>query len=102
MQPVLIDAANLSTWVARVWWPVLGIGGVVLTAPIARETTVPARVKIALSLGLAFILAPLAPVPAGLTIFSGAGVMAAAQGVLIGVAIGMVGHLAFEGLSLAG
>jgi len=92
MQPVLIDAANLSTWVTRLWWPVLRIGGFVLTAPIASETTVPARVKIALSLGLAFILAPLAPVPAGLT----------AQEVLIGVAIGMVVQLAFEALSLAG
>ena len=102
MQPVLINAADLSTWVARSWWPVLRIGGFVLSAPIASESTVPARVKIALSLGLAFILAPLAPVPAGLSIFSGAGAMAAAQEVLIGIAIGMVVQLAFEALSLAG
>jgi flagellar biosynthetic protein FliR len=84
------------------WWPVLRIGGFVLTAPIGAETTVPRLVKIALTLGLAFILAPLAPVPAGLSIFSGAGVMAAVQEVLIGIAIGMVVALAFEALSFAG
>jgi flagellar biosynthesis protein FliR len=102
MQPVLIDAAEVSRWVARLWWPVLRIGGFVLAAPIASEASVPSPVKIALSLGLAFILAPLAPVPAGLAIFSGAGALAAVQEVLIGVAIGMVVQLAFEALAFAG
>jgi flagellar biosynthesis protein FliR len=102
MQPVLIDAADVSGWIARLWWPVLRIGGFILTAPIASEATVPRFVKIALTLALAFILAPLAPVPAGLSIFSGAGALAAVQEVLIGVAIGMVVQLAFEALSFAG
>jgi flagellar biosynthetic protein FliR len=102
MQPILIDAADISRWVARLWWPVLRIGGFVLTAPIASERTVPAPVKIALTLGLAFILAPLAPVPAGLSVFSGAGLLAAVQEVLIGIAIGMVVQLAFEALTFAG
>src|ERR1700690_3417453 len=102
LQPVLIDAADISKWVARLWWPVLRIGGFVLTAPIASESAIPGPVKIALSLGLAFILAPLATVPEGLSIFSGAGVMAAIQELLIGVAIGMVVQLAFEALTFAG
>ena len=102
MQPVLVNAADISQWVARLWWPVLRIGGFVVSAPIASEATIPGPVKIALSLGLAFILAPLAPVPAGLSIFSGAGALAAVQEVLIGVAIGMVVQLAFEALTFAG
>lgn len=102
IQPILIDAADVSGWVARLWWPVLRIGGFVLTAPIASESTIPSQVKIALTLGLAFILSPLAPVPAGLSIFSGAGVLAAVQEVLIGIAIGMVVQLAFEALTFAG
>ena len=102
MQPILIDAADASNWVVRLWWPVLRIGGFILTAPISSETVVPRAVKIALTLGLAFILAPLAAAPAGLSIFSGPGLMAAAQEVLIGIAIGMVVQLAFEALSFAG
>jgi flagellar biosynthetic protein FliR len=98
----MIDAADVSRWVARLWWPVLRIGGFVLTAPIASEATIPAPVKIALSIALAVILSPLAPVPAGLSIFSGAGVMAAVQEIMIGIAIGMVVQLTFEALTFAG
>lgn len=102
IQPIMIDAADVSRWVMRLWWPVLRIGGFVLTAPIASESTIPAPVKIALSIGLAFILSPLAPVPDGLSIFSGAGAMAAVQEVLIGIAIGTVVRLLFEALTFAG
>jgi flagellar biosynthetic protein FliR len=102
MQPVLIDAAAISSWAARLWWPVLRIGGFVISAPIASEASIPAPVKIALSVGLAFIVAPLAPVPPELSIFSGSGALAAVQEVLIGVAIGMVVQLAFEALAFAG
>jgi flagellar biosynthetic protein FliR len=102
IHPIMIDAADVSRWVARLWWPVLRIGGFVLTAPIASEATIPAPVKIALTLGLAFILSPLAAVPDGLSIFSGAGVLAAVQEVMIGIAIGMVVQLTFEALSFAG
>jgi flagellar biosynthetic protein FliR len=102
MQPVLINATDVSGWVARLWWPVLRITGFILTAPVASEMSVPRFVKIALTLGLAYILAPLAEVPAGLSIFSGAGVLSAVQEVLIGIAIGMVVRLAFEALALAG
>jgi flagellar biosynthesis protein FliR len=102
MQPITLNAADISEWVSRLWWPVLRIGGFVLTAPVASESTIPSPVKIALSIGLAFILAPLAPVPAGLSIFSGAGALAAVQELLIGIAIGMVVQLAFEALTFAG
>jgi flagellar biosynthetic protein FliR len=102
MQPVLINVADVSSWISRLWWPVLRIGGFVLTAPIASAATVPPFVKIALTLALALILAPLAPVPQTLSIFSATGVAAALQEVLIGVAIGMVVQLAFEALSFAG
>ena len=102
MQPVTLNAADVSMWVNRLWWPMLRIGGFVLAAPIASETTIPTLVKIVLSLSLAFVMAPMAPVPAALSIFSGAGVLAAVQELLIGVAIGMVVQLAFEALTFAG
>jgi flagellar biosynthetic protein FliR len=102
MQPVLVNVSDISQWVARLWWPVLRVGGFVASAPVASEATIPGPVKIALSLGLAFILGPLAPVPAGLSVFSGAGALAAVQEVFIGIAIGMVMRLAFEALTFAG
>jgi len=102
MQPLAVNAADVSEWVSRLWWPSLRIGGFVAAAPIASEKTIPARVKIVFTVALAVMLAPLVPVPRALSIFSGAGVLTAAQEILIGVAIGLVMELAFEALTFAG
>ncbi len=102
MQPVTLNAADVSLWVSRLWWPSLRVGGFVLAAPVASETTIPSFVKIILSVSLAFLMSPLVQVPAALSIFSGAGMLAAVQELLIGVAIGMVVQLAFEALTFAG
>jgi flagellar biosynthetic protein FliR len=102
MQPVTLNAADVSLWVSRLWWPTLRVGGFVLTAPIASEVVIPGMVKIILSVLLAFLLSPLVPLPAGLSIFSAAGLLAAVQELLIGVAIGMVVQLTFEALIFAG
>src|SRR5579872_5908270 len=55
--------------------------------------TARAAAKIGLTLALAFVLAPLATVPPGLTIFSGAGLLAALEEVLIGVSLGLIVQL---------
>src|SRR5271154_4102026 len=102
MQPLTLNAADVSMWVGRMWWPALRVSGFVLTAPIASEAVVPGLVKIVLTLALAFLLAPLVEVPAGLSIFSAAGMLAAVLELFIGVSIGMVVHLSFERLVLAG
>lgn len=102
MQPVVLNAADVSTWVARLWWPTLRVGGFVLAAPIASETTIPPLIKIVMSVALAFMMAPLVQIPATLSIFSGAGLMAGVQEVLIGVSVGLVVQLAFEALTFAG
>jgi flagellar biosynthetic protein FliR len=102
MQPVVINAVDLAQWVGRLWWPSLRIGGFVAAAPIASEKTIPGRVKIVLTVMLAVLVSPLAPVPASLSIFSGAGILTAVQEILIGISIGMVMQLAFESLTFAG
>jgi flagellar biosynthetic protein FliR len=102
MQPLTLNAADVSMWVGRMWWPALRVSGFVLTAPAASEAVVPGRVKIVLTLALAFLLAPLVEVPAGLSIFSAAGMLAAVLELLIGVSIGMVVQLTFEALVFAG
>jgi flagellar biosynthesis protein FliR len=102
VQPLVLNAADVSTWVARLWWPTLRVAGFVLAAPIASEAVIPRLVKIVLSLALAFLMAPLVQVPGALSIFSGAGLLAAVQEVLIGVSIGLVVTLTFEALTFAG
>ena len=63
MQAVTLNASDVQMWVGRLWWPALRIGGFVLTAPIASESSIPRLVKIVLTLALAFVLAPLVEEP---------------------------------------
>jgi len=102
MQPLTLNAADVSMWVSRMWWPTLRVSGFVLTAPAASEMVVPRLVKIVLILALSFLLGPLVEAPTGLSIFSAAGMLAAVLELLIGVSIGMVVQLAFEALVFAG
>jgi flagellar biosynthetic protein FliR len=102
MQPLSLNAADVSHWVSRMWWPALRISGFVLTAPATSGSAVPGLVKVVLTLALAFLLGPLVDAPADLSIFSAAGLLAAVLELLIGVSIGMVVQLAFEALVFAG
>lgn len=102
LQPLLLDSATISSWVGRLWWPVLRVSGFVAAAPLISQGVVPHLVRIALTVGLAFLLAPLVHVPADLSIISGAGVLVAAKEIMIGVAIGMIVQVAFEAMGLAG
>ncbi len=102
LQPLLLDAASISTWVGRMWWPVLRVSGFVAAAPLISQGVVPGLIRVALTVGLAFLLAPLAQVPADVHIMSGVGVLIAAKEILIGVSIGMIVQVAFEAMSLAG
>jgi flagellar biosynthetic protein FliR len=102
LREVSIDAAQVTAQVLAIWWPLLRIGGFMLVAPIVGSSTVPRGARIALSVSLALLVAPLAPAPAGLSIFSSAGMLAAVNQMLIGIAIGLVVQLVFDALALAG
>src|ERR1700690_3615501 len=102
MQPLTLNAADVSMWVSRMWWPALRISGFVLTAPATSEATVPGQVKIVLTLALTFLLAPLVQAPPDLSIFSAPGIVAALLELLIGISIGLVVQLTFEALVFAG
>jgi flagellar biosynthesis protein FliR len=100
--PVTIDAAELTAWVGRFFWPLLRVSGFMLVAPLMSAAAVPRRVRVVLSLAIAVLVAPLATVPAGLVIFSSAGLLIAVQQVVLGVSIGLVAQLVFDALALAG
>ena len=99
---ISLDAAQIGAAVVRLWWPLLRVGGFMLTAPIIGSSLVPRTARIALSVAMALLLAPLASVPNDLSVFSADGMLAAAEQLLIGLAIGLVVQLVFDALALAG
>ncbi len=101
-QPLLLDGARILAWVSQLWWPVLRVSGFMLAAPVLSAAAVPRRIRIALTVGVAFLLAPRVAIPPELSIFTGVGALTAVKELLLGVAIGMVVELAFEAIALAG
>jgi flagellar biosynthetic protein FliR len=102
VREITFDAGQIAGMLARVWWPLLRIGGFIVTAPIVGSAAVPRSARIGFSVALAFLLAPAVAVPASLSIFSGAGALASVDQIMIGIAIGLVVQLLFDALALAG
>jgi flagellar biosynthetic protein FliR len=98
MQPLTLNASDVSMWVGRMWWPVLRISGFVLTAPATSEAVIPRLVKIVLTLALAFLMGPLVQVPADLSIFSAAGMLSAEALVFAGQSVSLTMGLGFATL----
>ncbi len=97
----LTFAAALD-FASRFLWSLLRVGAFVMAAPIFGARSVPARVKIALAVALAALVAPLlGPVPmlSGFDI-SWAGVIG--EQVLLGAALGFATHLFFQLFATAG
>lgn len=101
-QPLSVDAAAIAAWVGRLWWPVLRISGFIATAPLLGMGAVPRMARIALTVALAALLAPVVRTPAGLTALSAAGLLTAAREFLAGAAIGLVVSVTFEAMAVAG
>ncbi|WP_298017636.1 flagellar biosynthetic protein FliR [uncultured Castellaniella sp.] len=93
---------QLYAWISGLLWPLFRIAGLVALAPILGESSVPARVKIGLSVVLTIVVSPLiGPVPA-IAPASYAGLLIAAQQVLIGMTLGLCMRLIFTATMMAG
>lgn len=97
-----LTTGQLETWLGQVFWPFVRVGSCFMVAPVFGASQVPARVRIVIAGGVALIIAPLVPAPAGLEPFSAAGLVITAQQVLIGVALGFCMQLVFDAVNLGG
>ncbi|HEX7387893.1 MAG TPA: flagellar biosynthetic protein FliR [Castellaniella sp.] len=93
---------QLYHWITSLFWPLCRIAGLVTAAPVLGEAAIPARVRIGLSVVVTLIVSPLlAPLPA-LAPASWAGLLIAAQQVMIGLALGLCMRLVFTAAMMAG
>ena len=99
---IAITSAELEQSIAAVFWPFVRIGSCFMVAPVFGAAPVPAQIRIVLSGAIALLIAPLIPLPAGVALLSGAGVLITIQQAIIGVALGFCLRLVFEALSLGG
>jgi flagellar biosynthetic protein FliR len=99
---VSISAAQLYAIINAFFWPFVRLLSLFSSAPMLGDQTVPARVKIALAIACAILVAPtLSDAPTS-SPFSGDGLMLLIQQVLVGVAIGLGMRFVFAAVELAG
>ncbi|HEB87891.1 MAG TPA: flagellar biosynthetic protein FliR [Gammaproteobacteria bacterium] len=90
--------AILGSWL----WPLFRIGGMVMAAPVFGARSVPARVKLMITLALTVIIAPLLPPVPAIDVFSPLSFLIIVQQILIGVVMGFSVQLAFSAVITGG
>lgn len=101
-----VTEAQLTTWLASVFWPFLRIGAMLMAAPVFNSRQMPVRIRLLLALALTAVMAPVIPQSPVVSMFSYEAFIIALQQILIGVAMGFMlqmvfGALVFGGQSIA-
>lgn len=96
------DAAGIAASVTALAWVFLRVTGLMLVAPVFGANVVATRIKVVLAVTLTGLIAPLAPAPVDLELWSAAGLLAAVTQLAIGIALGFCVQMVFDALVLAG
>lgn len=98
----MLTLATLVDTLFHILWAALRVGGVVMVAPVLGAMFVPVRVRLLITLVLSFAMLP---VMGGIPAFSPLsiqGVLAVAQEIVVGIAIGFLLKVAIEAAVLGG
>jgi flagellar biosynthetic protein FliR len=99
---ITITQAQIEGWLSQLFWPFIRIGACLMVAPAFSALFIPARIRLVLAGALAYLVAPLIPHPAGITVFSVGGIVVTIQQVIIGVALGFAMQLLFDAVAMGG
>jgi flagellar biosynthetic protein FliR len=99
---ITFTSAELNIWIASLLWPLTRILGLISSAPLFGNVSVPARVKIGLGVLLAMIISPTVPALPALDPMSLQGLIILVQQFVIGLAMGFAIRIVFAAVELAG
>lgn len=102
MQELIISEEQLMQFIGQYIWPLLRISAFYFAVPVIGARTVPARVRIILSLFTVIILVPVLPPAPVVSFLSAQGFMMVIQEVLIGLALGFCMQVVMHVFVLAG
>lgn len=99
---ITVTSAQLNAWLSAFLWPMARVLGLIATAPLFGNMSVPVTVKIGLGVLITLVIAPgLTQVPA-IDPMSLEGLLILAQQTIIGLALGFTVQIVFAGVELAG
>ena len=99
---ISVTDAQIHGWLTAFMWPLFRILALISTAPILGNAAVPARVKIALAIGITLLISPvLGPMP-NIDPGSIPGLFIVVQQIIIGAAMGFAMQIVFVAFEMAG
>jgi flagellar biosynthetic protein FliR len=99
---ITFTSVELNTWIASFLWPLTRIMGLITIAPLFGNASIPARVKIALGILLALVIAPTVPSLPAMDPMSLPGLLILTQQFIIGLAMGFAMRIVFAAVEMAG
>jgi flagellar biosynthesis protein FliR len=99
---ITLTSAQLNALIAGFLWPLTRILGLIATAPLFGNVSIPARVKIVLGGLLAMVIAPTVPALPAMDPMSLAGLLILTQQLVIGAAMGFAMRVVFAAVEMAG
>lgn len=99
---ITVTSAQIDAWIALFLWPFLRISAVMVSEPVLGNRAIPIRVRIGFSFMLAVLVASSLPAPPAVELASPAGLLVAAQQIVIGLAIGFTMRLLMAAIEMAG
>ena len=99
---IQFTAAQLNGWIAMYWWPLVRVLAFIAIAPPFANSEVPTSIKVAFGVVITVALAPMLPVPAGVSVGSYEGLWLTLLQVAIGLSLGFCVQLVFSAISGAG
>lgn len=102
MNELVLSEQQLMQFIGQYLWPMLRIGGLFFAMPVIGAQTVTPRVRIALTLAVTVLVAPLLPDPPAIDMVSLQAMALVAKELLIGIAMGFMLQIFLQVFILAG
>lgn len=99
---ITLTSAELNTWIAAFLWPLTRILGLIATAPLFGNLSIPVRVKLGLGIMLTLVIAPTVPAIPAADPMSLAGLLITIQQLVIGLSMGFAMRIVFAAVEMAG
>jgi flagellar biosynthesis protein FliR len=88
MQELVVSEAQINQFIGQYFWPMLRISAFYFAVPLVGARTVPARVRVLLSLFTAMLVSPLLPLAPLVSFMSLEGMLMVIKEVIIGLSLG--------------
>jgi flagellar biosynthetic protein FliR len=99
---ITLTSADLHAWIASLLWPLSRILGLIATAPLFGNASIPVSAKVGLGVLLTMVMAPAIPALPGADPVSWAGLMIVIEETLIGLGMGFAMRIVFAAVEMAG